>query len=712
MDILDGLNDRQRQAATAIDGRIRVIAGAGSGKTKALTHRYAYLVEEVGINPGNILCLTFTNKAAQEMKTRIARMVDAGNFNDFVSTIHGFCVKVLRRDIYRLGFPRTFKILDEDDEKTLAKQVMDDLGLDRKVITANQFVDNVAMIKSKRSDYIEALLVAEGCRLEKIEEKFFDPQFAEFVRRQQKFFALGFEDLINVTLYILNNYPDVRSYWQHQFDYVMVDETQDCNRKDWEIVNILSELKGNIFVVGDPDQAIYEWRGAEPDMFVNFKSDVDIVLNENYRSTQSILNVANSVIHHNVNRLDKSLFTRKSGDAIVVHYHAPTEPEESKWIVKEIKSLHSAGNAYSDVAILYRASYLSRSVEQALMNNRIPYVVYGGVRFFDRKEIKDALSYLRLVDSSDDLAFLRIVNVPSRKLGDTFKKRLMDVAKKEGRPLYDTLCAHLDDADFRRAQARDFVQLIERARALRDKMPISELLKKILDDSGLTEAYRTDGDEDRLENIKELGQSIVYYEEKNANNEISLTTYLQDVALYTNMDYRRDNVDSVKLMTIHQSKGLEFPYVFVFGLSDGIMPSHRALRERTRRALEEERRLMYVAVTRAEKKLYLTESEGYSYAVGEKFPSRFLAEIERSLFETKGKMDDNLWHSAMEMAAHPDFFDEDDDDDGGFYPGMMVVHKAFGEGMIVSCDDESSSCVVRFANGERSIRQKFLTPLN
>lgn len=712
MDILDGLNDRQRQAATAIDGRIRVIAGAGSGKTKALTHRYAYLVEEVGINPGNILCLTFTNKAAQEMKTRIARMVDAGNFNDFVSTIHGFCVKVLRRDIYRLGFPRTFKILDEDDEKTLAKQVMDDLGLDRKVITANQFVDNVAMIKSKRSDYIEALLVAEGCRLEKIEEKFFDPQFAEFVRRQQKFFALGFEDLINVTLYILNNYPDVRSYWQHQFDYVMVDETQDCNRKDWEIVNILSELKGNIFVVGDPDQAIYEWRGAEPDMFVNFKSDVDIVLNENYRSTQSILNVANSVIHHNVNRLDKSLFTRKSGDAIVVHYHAPTEPEESKWIVKEIKSLHSAGNAYSDVAILYRASYLSRSVEQALMNNRIPYVVYGGVRFFDRKEIKDALSYLRLVDSSDDLAFLRIVNVPSRKLGDTFKKRLMDVAKKEGRPLYDTLCAHLDDADFRRAQARDFVQLIERARALRDKMPISELLKKILDDSGLTEAYRTDGDEDRLENIKELGQSIVYYEEKNANNEISLTTYLQDVALYTNMDYRRDNVDSVKLMTIHQSKGLEFPYVFVCGLSDGIMPSHRALRERTRRALEEERRLMYVAVTRAEKKLYLTESEGYSYAVGEKFPSRFLAEIERSLFETKGKMDDNLWHSAMEMAAHPDFFDEEDDDDGGFYPGMMVVHKAFGEGMIVSCDDESSSCVVRFANGERSIRQKFLTPLN
>ena len=697
MDILQGLNDKQKEAVIAIDGNIRVTAGAGSGKPRVLAHRYAFLVNEVGINPSNILCMTFTNKAAQEMKNRISKMVHVGNVNDFVCTIHGFCVKFLREEIFRLGFPSNFAIIDEEDSKTLSKQIFDEFGYSKQEVTIKQFLTEIRQAKS-HSPYVEQLVATQR---DEADTANYSKDFVRYVDLQLKNFALDFDDLIHYTLYILASYEDVRDKWQNRINYLMIDEAQDCSCSDWQIIDLIQGEHHNVFIVGDPDQCIYEWRGATPAAFINFKADKDIILSENYRSTPDILNVANSIITNNKLRIKKDLFTEKAKGKIVVHYHAPSEVKEGDWIAKQIENIVKGGAKYSDFAILYRASYQSRFIEQALLRKHIQYTVWGGVRFFERKEIKDALAYLRLLAYHDDISFVRIINVPSRKFGRKSLEQLIHISEEKKISLFEALCKNI--TLFRKPEIIKFIHLFNDAESYKENHSISDTLDYLLKESGYKDLLRLDDDQERIDNLQELLNSVKYYEEVNKNEEnLSVETYLQDIALYTNADYKKD-MPTVKLMTIHQSKGLEFPYVIVCGLTEGIFPSHRAIRERREKALEEERRLMYVAVTRAEKILMLTESEGYNYTTKTaKYPSRFLHEIGTNLIKVEGNLDPVLFEGTKYNIELLD--DELNDSIQSFLKvGDTVKHKFFGEGTIEAVNAQQGSYTVKFSNGIRDI---------
>ncbi len=713
---LNDLNSRQAEAVTSTEGRIRVIAGAGTGKTKALTYRYAYLVNVLGIDPANILCLTFTNKAAAEMRQRIATMVHSGDYNDFVCTIDGFCVKFLRKEIHRLGFPKTFSILDEEDCNSLAKQTMDELGLKRTEKTVKEFLGQIAVDKAL-NDYITTFMLPQA----KWTDNMLKSNLGNYIHRQVKEYALDFDDLENFTNYILDRFKDAREYWQNQLNYIMVDEAQDCNLDNWQIIEKLAAGHRNLFVVGDPDQAIYEWRGAKPQRFVQFASDKDVVLDENYRSTPKILNVANSVISYNKNRIPKDLFTRQPEGRAVIHFHAKTESEEMEWVATQIKILLDAGARLGDFAILYRSSWQSRAIEEALMKARIQYAIWGGTRFFERKEIKDCLAYLKLInDKNDDLSFERIANVPSRKLGDKFMTELKQRAKDGDASLFRTLEKNTDSAALRKPGALEFLGLMNDCTQFAGNSLVSDLLDRVLDKSGLKKMYREDQDEDRLENIDQLLQSVKFYESTHEVEENRLSEYLQDIALYANQDYRKDT-PTVKMMTIHQAKGLEFPFVFIIGLSEGIFPNMRTIREYKKNGEEEERRLMYVAITRAQKALFLTESEGFNASTKmNKYPSRFLTEIKREMFVTEGFMPEDLWkgtrnmmHVLDEETYNPgdrdDFASERTEYDSPFEVGDVVVHNIFGVGTVVGVNKENTTFEVRFKDGDtRHLRADFL----
>ncbi len=695
------LNDRQQQAVETTEGRIKVIAGAGSGKTLVLVHRYAYLVNDIGIDPNNILCMTFTNKAASEMKTRIARLTDSSNINDLVCTIHGFCVKFLRSEIFRIGFPKGFSVIDETDSTTLAKQVMEEFNLDRTKMTAKQFLANVESVKGN-TPYVGDLMVPAMLGADTNVTTNYEAPFRTYISRQLKSMAIDFSDLINITLYILEHYEESRKKWQQRLNYIMVDEAQDCNTKDWRIINILAQHYGNLFIVGDPDQCIYEWRGAKPREFVDFADDEQIILNENYRSTPNILNIANSIIAHNKVRIPKDLFTRHGDGPITVHYHGKSDEDEAEWVAKQIGGMIKRGASAEQFAILYRASYLSRAIEQALMKEQIKYSIWGGTRFFERKEIKDAIAYLKLLVYGDDMSFVRIINYPSRKFGKASLQKLQDIADEHSYPLLTALRMNINSKDFNRKPLKDFLRLLDDAELFMLTHSISDLLDYMLNRSGLIDEVRADEDEERLENIQELASAVELYEEEHKDDEdLSLEKYLQDIALYTNADYRRDGA-AVKLMTVHQSKGLEFPYVFVCGLTEGIFPNHRAIRERRKSAEEEERRLMYVAVTRAEKALFLTESEGFSNAIkGAKYPSRFLTEIGDGLIEVEGDMDPALLEITKDMVKRIDS-ETVAPTDGRFAVGDTVRHKLFGEGTVVEAFADRDAYRVDF--GDRGTR--------
>ena len=697
------LNARQLEAVEASEGRVRVVAGAGSGKTRVLAHRYAFLVNDLGISPGNILCLTFTNKAAQEMKQRIARMVDRGSVNDFICTIHSFCVKFLRREIYRIGYPKSFTVIDEEDAKTLAKQAMEEFGIDRRKLTAERFLKKVAFLKGYDINaYIQNHLLpvsSPECP---------DAQ-VRYMRLQLKQYALDYDDLIYFTIYILNHFKDARDYWTDKLNYIMVDEVQDCSGDDWKLLHILAERHGNLFVVGDPDQAIYAWRGANPKIFVDFKAQTDITLNQNYRSTPDILDVANSIIVNNENRVPKELFTVRLNERRVVYHHSRSEREEAQYIAETIQRGIRDGRPASGFAVLYRASFLSRQVEQQLMKQKIPYSVWGGVRFFERKEIKDVISYLRLIASdADDMAFSRIVNQPARKFGAVSMKMLREASEASGEPLMTTLRRLMSTPKFNRPSMRDFIRLIDTAREYSATMPVSELTDWVLLHSGLSDLYRLDEKEERLENIAELINSMKEFELSQIDDDdMTLTAYLQEIALYTNADTAIDT-DKVKLMTIHQSKGLEFSTVFIPGLTEGTFPNHRSIRERRKDGEEEERRLMYVAVTRARDMLYLLESEGYMNDNGAlKYPSRFIAEVPDVLLTVEGNPDPQLFEGTRSLVTMLN----QELGQAGEAPwpaGTRVEHRVFGPGEVVSFDPSSQSYRVRFGAKERDLLQRVL----
>lgn len=642
--ILENLNEQQLQAVTTTEGYVRVIAGAGSGKTKALTSRYAYIVEALGLNASNILCVTFTNKAANEMRNRVKRIVGDENDFGYITTYHGFCVKVLREDINKIQYPKQFIIMDIEDQKTVLRDVFDELGINSKNCSYKQAVKHIELQKSN-TNYIEyiaehkEITVNNEIKL-KDSNNFMYKIFLKYLEKQQRNFALDFNDLINFSLYIFDNFKDVLDKWQKRLYYIQVDETQDSSPKQFYLVDLLSQFHKNLFVVGDPDQTIYEWRGARPEILVDFDKQFPkaqtIVMNQNYRSTPNILNLGNYIIKNNKIRLDKDMFTHNSAGADVIHFHAKSDIEEGLWIAAEIQRLVKEQNKFADFAILYRANHISRIIEQSLIKEGIPYSIWGGIRFFERKEIKDVLSYLRLIVFGDDLSFLRVINTPTRGLGKVFINDIKQISENNNMTLFEAIESKVSSLPTNRKRAGDFVTLIKQFRTRKNEILVSDLVKEILDKTGLTRMYRADGDEDRLDNIKELQNSIINLENDDVE-KLTLEDYLQEIALYTDMDVDTGKNDRVKLMTIHTAKGLEFPYVFLCGFTDGVLPSYMSIKERRERAIEEERRLTYVAITRAEKAFYMTESEGYNFQSGMyKYPSRFLFEIKENLYVRQG----------------------------------------------------------------------------
>ena len=689
----ENLNEQQLEAVTETEGFVRVIAGAGSGKTKALTQRYAYIVEALGINSSNILCVTFTNKAAQEMRKRVKRLVGENSDLSYITTYHGFCVRVLREDINKIKYPKNFIIMDVEDQKTVLRQVYNELGLTSKVFTFKQVLRYISKQKTSQ-EYLQYILESKKKETDNEIEKI----FIRYLEKQQRNFALDFDDLLNFALYIFVNNPDVLEKWQKRLHYIQVDETQDSSQKQFMLIEMLSQYHKNLFVVGDPDQTIYEWRGAKPEILVDFdKQFVDsktIIMNQNYRSTPNILSLGNHIIKNNKVRVDKDMFTQNPEGVEVVHFHGENDYEEGLWVANEIKRLVKDENSkYSDFAILYRANHISRSIEQSLIRENIPYSVFGGIRFFERKEIKDVLAYLRLIEFEDDFSFLRVVNTPSKGLGKKFIENVAKIAEKESISLYSALQQNITDKDLSRKGAIEFVELIEKYKKSKVDLIISDLVKEIMDESGLSAYYRTDGDTDRLDNIKELQNSIILLETQD-EEPINLTEYLQEIALYTDMDIEDDRNDRVKLMTIHTSKGLEFPYVFLCGFTEGVLPSAMSIKERRAKAIEEERRLTYVAITRAEKAFYMTESEGFNFSTGlNKYPSRFLFEISDNYFVRKGELSQEIINEAKEqlkLDASRQLIQKK------FDVGDLVNHLIWKQGKVIEVNEEKGEYQIEF----------------
>lgn len=708
-DILDGLNNAQREAVTSTEGFIRVIAGAGAGKTKALTHRYAYLVSELGISPSNILCITFTNKAAGEMKKRIKTMLGGEFDTSFVATLHAFCTRVLREDISKLFYPENFVVLDNIDQKKILEEVYDELGIKMDTASFKFMIDQIRYYKN-RITYVEYLSDPDFDYSTLVSEKKTDEIMFRYIKKQRKYFGLDFFDLINFTIYLFRTYPDILGKWQKRLHYIMVDEFQDITAKEFKLIRRLSEANQNLFVVGDPDQNIYEWRGADMSVLVDFEGWLnnkcfenqygfrcrDIIMSENYRSTSPILSVANSLIQKNSYRVKKDLFTQKQGGQAVEYFHGKNDKEEIKYITQKIVTHIENGGKYSDFAVLYRSNYISRFVEQGFLTANIPYVVYGGIGFYERAEIKDVLSYMRLVNNpDDDLSFLRVINVPRRKIGKMKLDLLKNYAESNKTSLYRALSACYWQDSFKGCKAGEFIAAIEGLRALADTLSVSELLSRIMMDTGYELYIRESGDIERLDNVSELLRGIVT-QEAEFGEHLSLATFLQTVTLLRDSD-APDKSDCVKIMTLHTSKGLEFDNEFLVGLTEGFFPSARSLEERKTEALEEERRLCFVGITRARKNLYLTESEGFGVKGYSKVPSRFLFDIDQSLLHIVGEIPQDV---RVQFAAQ---VAESKDGKRIYKKGDQLRHKVFGEGIVEDIDEKTQTYYIRFTNGIKPI---------
>lgn len=690
MDILDRLNRSQTEAVTATEGYIRVIAGAGSGKTRALSHRFAFLVNEIGILPGNILCVTFTNKSANEMRQRIHNLT-GDNDTGYINTFHGFCVSVLQEESYAVQYPKSFLVLDNSDIDSMLKIIYEERGLTLRNMTFSSARDMIEIRKLyKEPEYYQDMITMS---IDQIYEKYMqatetsDIIFYGYLYQEKKCFGLDYNDLIKFTLYIFENNEEIKQKWQKRLEYIMIDEFQDIDDLQYRLMCVLCGYHKNLFIVGDPDQTIYTWRGANVkyllDFHRNFPDVQTIMMMENYRSTPEILRAANSLISKNLLRMKKNLIPTLPSGGSVLCCHGENQEKEALWMAEQIKILKEKGVPYKDITILYRAHYLTRSIEQVFLKEEIPYTIYSGVQFFGRMEIKDALSYLRMIAYRDDLSFLRIANVPKRNLGERRMKFIQEYAGENSCSLYEALCRNLDQDIFKGTKAGEFVQLIESFAANYQDRPVSEILSAALDLSGYERMLRTEGNQERLDNLAELKQSVYEYE-TTCGEEAMLEHYLAHVALFSNSDAQPEH-DKVKLMTVHTSKGLEFPYVFLCGMNEGIFPSRKT---KTREGMEEERRLAFVAMTRAKKRLYLSEAKGRNLDGSPRYPSRFILDIDQNLLEYDRKPEEGLIKEAreyIELSSRCLLTDEAP----SHYPiGQKILHKIFGPGTIVDVDTE------------------------
>lgn len=694
MELLNTLNEKQLEAVCACDSHIRIVAGAGSGKTRVITTRIAYLIRSVGVMPYRILAITFTNKAANEMKERINVMLGCENSGVVVSTIHSLCVRILREEIRYFNYPKNFVILDSDDQKSILKQIYKQLDINVKDISFHASLAYISNCKCAFVSVDEAKASANKFTSDVTKAEVYQL----YEDKLKEMYALDFDDLLLYVYRLFEEDETIRLKWQSRYDYIHVDEFQDVDVVQYGIIKNLVSKEAKLCVVGDPDQTIYTWRGASVDIIMNVEKDFvgckSIVLNENYRSTPSILQGANALIKNNTYRIDKELFTNNEDEGKIHHYLSSDENEEARWIIKKVQALHRDGVAYKKIAVVYRSNYLSRNLEKSLLDYQVPYRIYGGIKFFERAEIKDAISYLRLLQAdnpANELAIRRIINVPKRGIGSKSIENLEQLAQQYEMDYFSVLQNHAIARGKAQHEVEAFVSLIVSCRKQVTTLSISVLLKKILEESGYIKSLEDAHEEERLENINELIADIEHYEED--DSEASLDEYLQMISLYTDTNEAVDTYDYVQLMSIHAAKGLEFDYVFVYELSEGVFPNERSINEGGKHALEEERRLAYVAFTRARKKLFLTSSQGFSFVLQKmKSVSRFVKEIDEEVLEsssdTPSYQKQEYRYNCGDSTIAPLKKDATvPANKTKIKKGDLIMHAVFGEGVVISLKD-------------------------
>lgn len=714
MSIYDSLNDKQKEAVYYTEGPLLILAGAGSGKTRVLTHRIAYLIGEKGVNPWNILAITFTNKAAGEMRERVDKLVGLGSESIWVSTFHSACVRILRRFIHLLGYDTNFTIYDADDQKSLMKDVCKKLQIDTKIYKERSLLSAISAAKDELITAKEYLIQAgSDFGKQKIAKV-----YEEYEKQLRDNNALDFDDLLVKTVQLFQIQPDVLEYYQERFRYIMVDEYQDTNTAQFELIRILSSKYRNLCVVGDDDQSIYKFRGANIKNILSFEDvfpDAKVVkLEQNYRSTANILDAANAVISHNAGRKEKSLWTEKGAGEKIGFKQFDTAYDEADYVISQIKGRVQSGQAsYNEFAILYRTNAQSRLFEERFVHANIPYKIIGGVNFYARREIKDLLAYLRTIENGkDDLAVRRIINVPKRGIGQTSISRVQEYAAEKEIGLYEALLtADLIPGIGRSLpKLESFAALIEHFRAMEDSTDLLAMLNEIIETIGYEEYLRDFDGEDadsRIENVDELRNKMAAYVEncKELNEEPTLGGFLEDVALVADVDNLDESSDYVVLMTLHSAKGLEFPYVFLAGMEDGLFPSYMTITADDPMELEEERRLCYVGITRAMKELILTSARRRMVHGTTQYNhlSRFLKEIPVQLLKTEnGKLEEkknmdipknNVYSKAKEAFRMQAFggvtkpvqqFKVAGQNGPGYDVGDRVRHMKFGDGLVTS----------------------------
>ena len=635
--LIEGLNDKQKEAVLATEGPCLVIAGAGSGKTKVLTHKIAYLISEKNVKPYNILAITFTNKAASEMKQRVEKIVGDVAQEMWMGTFHSICVRILRRFIDRIGFDTSFLIFDTSDQKTVVKECLKALNIDDKTFSDRSVLSEISNAKNEMltPKAYQAKYSGEF-RKEKIGQV-----YELYQKRLRENNAIDFDDIINYTIDILSENPDVLQYYTEKFKYVLVDEYQDTNKAQFTLVTILASRYGNITVVGDNDQGIYSFRGADISNILNFEKDFPgtkiIKLEQNYRCTGNILKAANAVIKHNENKYEKKLWTENEDGSLPCLYQAEDEYDEANYVVKQIEHLKTEEYLKpKDFVILYRMNAQSRAIEDILRRENIPYKIVGGLKFYERKEIKDTIAYLRLIHNiSDNLSLKRIINEPKRGIGKTSLDKIQEISDRTGTSMYEII-KHAEEFDLNRvkANAEEFINLIEELRLKKQELSISELLKEVLNKSGYTRALELENTveaETRMQNLEEFLTVAIEFEEESADN--TLPEFLESITLSSDVDEMQDEDNTVTLMTLHSAKGLEFPVVFLVGMEEGIFPGYKSIGEP--KELEEERRLFYVGITRAKQFLHLTCAKHRTIFGSTSYNavSRFIKEIPDNLLD-------------------------------------------------------------------------------
>ena len=681
--LIEGLNDKQKEAVLATEGPCLVIAGAGSGKTKVLTHKIAYLLSEKNVKPWNILSITFTNKAANEMKERIGNLVGDVAADIWMGTFHSICVRILRRFIDRIGFESSFIIFDTSDQKTVVKECLKELKIDDKLFTDKSVLYEISNAKNEMLEPMQYKVKYIGDFRKETIARIYEL----YQKKLKENNAIDFDDIINYTIKILMENPDILEYYSDKFHYVLVDEYQDTNKAQFTLVTMLASKNGNITVVGDNDQGIYSFRGADISNILNFERDFPgtriIKLEQNYRCTGNILKAANAVIKHNENKYDKKLWTENEEGHLPCIYCGEDEYDEGRYIVEQINHLKTEEYyKNSDFTILYRMNAQSRAIEDILMREGIPYKVIGGLKFYERKEIKDIIAYLRLIhNSADNLSLKRIINEPKRGIGKTSIEQIQEISDKTGNSMYEII-RNAQEYGLTRvfSNSRDFIEQIEYLKSKKDELKISDLIKETLNKTGYTKALENENSveaETRIENLEEFLTVAIEFEEESADN--TLAEFLENITLSSDIDGMEDQDNSITLMTLHSAKGLEFPVVFLVGMEEGIFPHYNAINDGSNSAIEEERRLCYVAITRAKKELYITSAETRMLFgnTNRNMPSRFIEEIDKKYLdiETKGRISNIV--SKVKKTI---------DKNATYEVGEHILHTDFGEGIIVAVD--------------------------